>query len=100
MKAALLLIVLLAGCAIDAPKPEEPLIRSTVHQSEAPVVAPCFTEAERPVQPLPTLASEAEIAAATPEQLAAAERADALAMDVFANTVDALFLKCQKGTAP
>lgn len=92
-----LMMVALAGCAMDSTIPPE--VRTTTVTVQVPVIVPCFTDADRPVMPTPTFTTEAQIAAATPEQLAAADRADRLALEIYASAVDALFLACsQKGT--
>lgn len=93
MRAALA-VLLLAGCAMDATIPPE--VRTKVVEAPTPVIAPCFTEDERPAFPKPTLTTEAQIAAASPEQLLAAERADTIALEVYSGSVDALFVRCLK----
>jgi hypothetical protein len=97
---AIVAALALAGCAIDETKPDVE-VRTITVKVPTPVPVPCFTESDRPVMPKPTFTTEAEIAAATPEQLAAADRADRLALEVYVSQVDALWLACQsKGNSP
>lgn len=89
---ACLCIMTLAACA---PLPVAPPVdRTHTEVFQAPVAAPCFTEAERPVLRPPTVVDPKT---ASTEQLAAAELADAEALRDFARDVDALFLRCLKG---
>lgn len=95
MRAAIAACVLLAACApLQRPDPLPPEIRTTTIEVKIPVIVPCFTEAERPALPVPTFTTEAQIIAASPEQLAAADRADRLALEVYSSSVDALFVAC------
>jgi len=88
----LFLLWVVAGCAPLQTAP--PIERTKTEVFQAPVAAPCFTEAERPVLRPPTVV---DLKTASTEQLAAAELADAEALRDFARDVDALFLKCLKG---
>jgi hypothetical protein len=88
-----LLVLLLCGCAPLPVIPPE--VRTTTVLVPTPIAAPCFTEAERPVLAPDTVVDPAT---ATTEQLAAAELANAEALRDYSRAVDALFIKCQKGT--
>ncbi|MEO8754846.1 MAG: hypothetical protein ABI624_19445 [Casimicrobiaceae bacterium] len=87
------IVTLLAACAPLEMRPPE--IRTQTVEVKVPVPVPCFTEAERPVLPTPT---PINLDTATVDQMAAAMAADDLADANFARAVDALFLKCQKGS--
>lgn len=95
-RAQALLVVLLTGCATPAPE-RPPEVRTQTVTVAVPVPVPCFTEAERPHLPPPT---PIDIENATVDQLAAALAADKLAEEIYTAQVDALFIKCLKGTAP
>jgi hypothetical protein len=96
MRAALVVLVLLAGCvASDPPRPEQP--RTTVVEVPVPVPVPCFTEADRPALPTPT---PIDPETATALQLANAKLADDLALLDYAERVDRLFAACTKPGGP
>lgn len=81
-------LVLLAGCQTLPPEVRTVTVTNTVR---VPVATPCFAASDRPKLPEPTpLADEA-----TPDQRAAALKADLLALQAYADQVDALFLLCQ-----
>jgi hypothetical protein len=83
----------LAACApIEQRPPPEPRIEYRTVEVDRPV--PCFTEAERPVLPPPTVV---DIDNATTDQLAAALAADLENERLFSAAVDALFIRCTKG---
>lgn len=84
----------LAACApLQTLPPEQ---RTTVVTADRPIAVPCFTEDQRPVLPA---ATPIDPETASTEQLAAAELADAVALQDYARAVDALFTVCQqKGT--
>lgn len=92
----ILLITLLAACApLQTLPPEQ---RTTIISAPAPLPVPCFTEDQRPIQPIPT---PVDPETASTEQLAAAELADAVAWRDYAAAVDAIFIACQqKGVTP
>jgi hypothetical protein len=93
---AILLALVLGGCATLGD--QTPEVRTNTVTVNVPVPVPCFTEAERPKFPTPT---PVNVDTATTEQLAAAELADAMAMDDYTRQVDALFLQCSsKGPTP
>jgi hypothetical protein len=85
--------IALAGCAAMPAAPPE--VRTTTVQVQVPVPVPCFTEDQRPILPTPT---PIDPVTATTEQLAAAELADAVAMQQYTDAVDRLFILCTKGT--
>lgn len=92
--APILCLLAMCGCAtVDAPTPPE--VRTQTITISVPVAVPCFTEAERPVLPTPT---PINLDTATVDQMAAAIAADDLADQLFARAVDALFIRCMKGT--
>lgn len=80
---------LCVGCM---PLPRHPQdIQTRTITINTPVPVPCFTEDQRPIPPTPTAI---ELSTATIEQLAAAELADAIAMQEYAKQLDALFTQC------
>ena len=83
----------LAACGTVEQRPPE--VRTQTVEVKIPVIVPCFTEAERPVLPTPT---PINLDTATVDQMAAALAADNLADELYAKAVDALFIRCTKGT--
>ena len=99
LAAAIMAIVFaLSGCATLGDQVGPPEVRTVTVQVPTPIAVPCFSDADRPVMPKPITVN---VDTATTEQLAAAELADALAMDDYVRQVDALFVICSsKGTNP
>lgn len=96
MKAAIVavLALTLVGCDALVPvKPDTPEVRTITVRVNVPIPVPCFLESDRPKMPD---ATPVNVDTATTEQLAAAELADALAMDVYTAAVDRLFVACTK----
>jgi hypothetical protein len=93
---AIACLALVACAEVPTPPPE---IRTQTVTVQVPVPVPCFTEADRPKLPEPT---RIDPETATTEQLAAAELADAIALQRYTDAVDRLFIACQqsKGTQP
>ena len=92
----LLFALLFFGCAPLEPQRPPPLppAQYIPYPVEKPV--PCFTEAERPVlPPLTTI----NLDVATTDQKIAALAADFLNEETFSRAVDALFIRCTKGTS-
>jgi hypothetical protein len=83
------IIALLAACGTVEQRPPEQRVQTV--EVRVPVPVPCFTEAERPVQPAPT---PIDLDNATPSQKAAALAADSLADQLFMDAVEGLFLRC------
>lgn len=91
---ALVLVILLTGCAVpEAVRPLE--VRTQTVEVRVPVPVPCFTEAERPTLPPPT---SIDLDTASVDQMAAALAADLLNESLYTKAVDALFIRCTKGT--
>lgn len=85
------LLLLLAACApLEPQRPPEPVVRTV--EIKVPVPVPCFTEAERPIAPLPT---PIDLDHATVDQMAAAVAADNAADELYMRAVEALFIRCQ-----
>jgi len=82
------------GCApVETRPPPEPQVQTVL--VDKPVPVPCFTEAERPVPPVPT---PIDLDHATVDQMAAALAADSKLDELYAQAVDALYLKCLNRT--
>jgi len=96
VKAAVLAVLALSGCAGMETQQRPPEVRTITNTVSVPVPVPCFTEAERPI--LPPL-TPIDIDRATVDQMAAALAADEINEALYRSAVDALFLKCMKGPA-
>jgi len=92
-----IIAVALVGCASDPTLPPE--TRTTTVEVKVPVPVPCFSEADRPVAPVPT---PIDIDHATTDQMADAIAADNAADELYMRQLEALFVQCQttKGVAP
>ncbi len=84
------LTAIVAACSSDPTLP--PTVSTKTVEVRVPFAVPCMTDADRPRLPPPVaLPSDA-----TAEQKAAAIVADAEALARYADSVDALFLRCTK----
>lgn len=89
---AALSVAILTSCAPLEQRPPE--VRTQTITVQIPIATPCFTEDQRPILPLDT---PVDPDTATTEQLVAAKLADAIAREIYAAKVDALFTACSKG---
>ena len=92
---ALLLVALLAGCALNSEgiKPPSPEVRNNTITADVAVVKPCITDEDREkIGPLPrmTILPDTD----TTEHLEAASQSYRVALEEYARKVDLLFIKC------